>query len=210
VCVITTLRYEDQIVVVTPYFRHADFRDYLPHMTLEDIRYYMHSLFKAVKHVHDHFIIHRDLKPSNFLYSIKKKRGLLIDFGLAQNYLPSLNNRETRNVTLPSPASSASPQAGNVSSLSVSGVLTPKYNCNNKNLKIISIPQTAARRSRPGYYVNDNRYPFFVYFLLFSLFEGQILKLHALVREDFGHQKSSSSVQIKHQPLIFGASASSF
>lgn len=84
--IITALRYEDQIVVVMPYFHHQDFRDYLPKFNIQDIMYYMHSLLKAVAHIHDHNIIHRDLKPSNFLYSPSHRRGMLVDFGLAQRY----------------------------------------------------------------------------------------------------------------------------
>jgi len=108
--------------------------------------------------VHDHAIIHRDLKPSNFLYSVKKKRGLLVDFGLAQNFIPAANKENRPTGFLPSPASSTSPQAANGSSVGHNAgvILTPKYNMN-KNLKIISIPQTSARKSRPGYYVNDTR-----------------------------------------------------
>jgi serine/threonine protein kinase len=53
-------------------------------MSLEDIKCYLRSLFDALAHVHAHGIIHRDVKPSNFLYDVKKRKGVLVDFGLAQ------------------------------------------------------------------------------------------------------------------------------
>jgi cell division control protein 7 len=91
VSIVTAMRHEDQIVVVTPYFNHQDFRKYFMNMSLEDIQHYMRSLFSALDHVHSHSIIHRDVKPSNFLYSITHKRGLLVDFGLSQKYKESEN-----------------------------------------------------------------------------------------------------------------------
>ena len=172
VSVISAMRHEDQIVVVTPYFRHSDFREYLPSMTLDDIRHYMFSLFKAVRHVHANQIIHRDLKPSNFLYSVKKKRGLLVDFGLAQTYCPLVNyepttttNTSSTSNTLgrsflnatefpfPSPADSL--HSPSLLSSSILGSLNSKLTAN-KNLKIVSVSHSS-RRSRAGYYVNDSR-----------------------------------------------------
>lgn len=49
-----------------------------------DIKYYFISLLTALKHLHKKSIIHRDIKPGNFLYNMKLKTGMLIDFGLAQ------------------------------------------------------------------------------------------------------------------------------
>jgi len=53
-------------------------------MTMNDIRYYMISILTALKHCHELYIMHRDIKPSNFLYDVKNKTGVLVDFGLAQ------------------------------------------------------------------------------------------------------------------------------
>ncbi|RUS19993.1 kinase-like domain-containing protein, partial [Endogone sp. FLAS-F59071] len=81
---ITAFRQEDQVVVVLPYFKHDEFRDFYRKATMTDIKYYFHSLFTALKNIHSHGIIHRDVKPSNFLYNVHKRRGVLVDFGLAQ------------------------------------------------------------------------------------------------------------------------------
>ncbi|KAM0686673.1 Cell division control protein 7 [Conglomerata obtusa] len=77
-------RFEDQIIAVTPYFEYTEFRDLLADINLLDIRHYMHDLLKALAFTHEKEIIHRDIKPSNFLYSKDIKKGVLIDFGLAQ------------------------------------------------------------------------------------------------------------------------------
>lgn len=53
-------------------------------MSLEDIRRYCYDLFTALFHVHELNVVHRDIKPSNFLYDVEEKKGVLVDFGLAQ------------------------------------------------------------------------------------------------------------------------------
>ncbi|KAL7620101.1 Cell division control protein 7 [Parahypoxylon ruwenzoriense] len=81
---ITAFRHADQVLAVLPYFRHQDFRKYYPRMSVYDIRVYFRSLFTALAAVHEKGIIHRDIKPTNFLYDPDKKRGVLVDFGLAE------------------------------------------------------------------------------------------------------------------------------
>ncbi|KAI9659263.1 MAG: hypothetical protein M1829_006603 [Trizodia sp. TS-e1964] len=81
---ITAFRHEDQVVAVLPYFRHVDFREYYRSFTIQDMKPYFRSLFSALAAVHKHKILHRDIKPTNFLYDIARRRGVLVDFGLAE------------------------------------------------------------------------------------------------------------------------------
>lgn len=81
---ITAFRCHDQVIAVLPYFQHRDFRDYFRDMTVSEMRSYFFSLFTAVQAVHEKKIIHRDIKPTNFLYSPTQRRGVLVDFGLAE------------------------------------------------------------------------------------------------------------------------------
>ncbi|KAK3290173.1 kinase-like domain-containing protein [Chaetomium fimeti] len=81
---ITAFRSTDQVVAILPYFRHADFRDYFREMTVPDMAIYLRSLFTALHSVHTHNILHRDIKPTNFLYDPDSRRGVLVDFGLAE------------------------------------------------------------------------------------------------------------------------------
>lgn len=81
---ITAFRHTDQVVAILPYFRHRDFRDYFRKMTVPDMAIYLRSLFTALSAVHAQGILHRDIKPTNFLYDPDSKRGVLVDFGLAE------------------------------------------------------------------------------------------------------------------------------
>ncbi|KAI9740817.1 MAG: hypothetical protein M1818_004422 [Claussenomyces sp. TS43310] len=81
---ITAFRHTDQVVAVLPYFRHTDFREYFRKMTIPDVQIYFRSLFTALAAVHEQGILHRDIKPTNFLYEPTKRRGVLVDFGLAE------------------------------------------------------------------------------------------------------------------------------
>ncbi|CAG8624658.1 18114_t:CDS:2 [Acaulospora morrowiae] len=101
--ILSAHRYEDEVLVITPHIEHDEFKSYYKTMNMDDIRAYFRSLFKALKNIHLHNIIHRDLKPGNFLYNIKEKKGVLVDFGLAERIDTSnsyqFNSHNTHSVT---------------------------------------------------------------------------------------------------------------
>lgn len=53
-------------------------------MGVEDIRHYIYELLLGLKELKSLGIYHRDIKPGNFLYNPETKRGMIIDFGLAE------------------------------------------------------------------------------------------------------------------------------
>ncbi|KAK1127768.1 hypothetical protein K0M31_003255 [Melipona bicolor] len=81
------LRSFETVVFVMPYMRHNKFAEYVQDMTVQETKDYMIALLTALRRVHKFNIIHRDVKPSNFLYDRHNKRYLLVDFGLAQEYV---------------------------------------------------------------------------------------------------------------------------
>ncbi|KZT36685.1 kinase-like protein [Sistotremastrum suecicum HHB10207 ss-3] len=80
---ITAFRERDQVVVVMPYQRNVDFREYYLDLTFPLIKDYFRCLFRALRDVHARHIVHRDVKPANFLFDPKTGVGTLCDFGLA-------------------------------------------------------------------------------------------------------------------------------
>ncbi|KAJ2599394.1 Cell division control protein 7 [Coemansia sp. RSA 1721] len=81
---VTAMRKEDQVVVVLPYFANDDFRRFYLDLPLEEMRWYFSSLLGALAFTHSKGIMHRDIKPSNFLYDVRRRHGVLVDFGLAE------------------------------------------------------------------------------------------------------------------------------
>ncbi|KAI0034368.1 kinase-like domain-containing protein, partial [Vararia minispora EC-137] len=81
--IITAFRERDQIVLVLPYQRNDDFREFFRFLPMEGIKAYFRCLFRALRDIHARCIIHRDVKPANFLFDPRMGVGTLCDFGLA-------------------------------------------------------------------------------------------------------------------------------
>ncbi|KAI9202648.1 kinase-like domain-containing protein [Polychytrium aggregatum] len=82
--IINVLRHQDQVILVLPFLKHDEFRDFFLTLPCDDVRAYLRALFSGLKHIHSHGVVHRDIKPANFLYSVQHKSGAIVDFGLAQ------------------------------------------------------------------------------------------------------------------------------
>ncbi|EAY16184.1 CMGC family protein kinase [Trichomonas vaginalis G3] len=54
----------------------------------EDSRFYLFQLMRAIHYSHSQGVMHRDVKPLNVLYDRSKKKLRLIDWGLADFYIP--------------------------------------------------------------------------------------------------------------------------
>ncbi|KAF7775683.1 hypothetical protein Agabi119p4_4076 [Agaricus bisporus var. burnettii] len=80
---ITATRCLDQVVVIMPYQRNEDFREYYRALSMPAIKSYMRCLLAALRDVHQRKVIHRDVKPANFLFDPRTGIGTLCDFGLA-------------------------------------------------------------------------------------------------------------------------------
>lgn len=52
------------------------------------MKYYLKKLLEGLSYCHANGIIHRDIKPQNVLIDRQKKKLKIIDWGLADYYLP--------------------------------------------------------------------------------------------------------------------------
>ncbi|EGD83394.1 CMGC/CK2 protein kinase [Salpingoeca rosetta] len=72
--------------LIFEHVNNTDFKVLFPRFTLQDIRYYLYQLLKALDFCHSKGIMHRDVKPHNFMIDHEKKELRLIDWGLAEFY----------------------------------------------------------------------------------------------------------------------------
>ncbi|KAF9562510.1 kinase-like protein [Agrocybe pediades] len=108
--IITAFRHEDQVVIVLPYQRNMDFREFYQDLHPEGIKCYFRCLFRALRDIHARGIIHRDVKPANFLYNPYTGVGTLCDFGLASR----METGSPIGQCLHTPASAKDPHGKNV------------------------------------------------------------------------------------------------
>jgi len=67
---------------------NTDHKELYPTFTDHDVRYYMYELIRTLDLVHALGIMHRDVKPQNICIDHKRRKLRLIDWGLAEFYLP--------------------------------------------------------------------------------------------------------------------------
>eukprot|EP01017_Pseudomicrothorax_dubius_P029632 TRINITY_DN3619_c0_g1_i1.p1 TRINITY_DN3619_c0_g1~~TRINITY_DN3619_c0_g1_i1.p1 ORF type:complete len:346 (+),score=101.08 TRINITY_DN3619_c0_g1_i1:66-1103(+) len=77
------------ISFILEYAPNVEYR--LAHQKMVDLdaRIYMYELLRTLDSVHSKGIMHRDIKPLNIMYDPEKKEIKLVDWGLAEFYLPN-------------------------------------------------------------------------------------------------------------------------
>ncbi|KAL7715988.1 non-specific serine/threonine protein kinase [Entamoeba marina] len=75
--------------LIMEYVNNTEFRKLYPQLTLQDMKYYLYQLLRALDYTHSKGIMHRDVKPQNICIDHHKKILRLIDWGLAEFYHPN-------------------------------------------------------------------------------------------------------------------------
>merc|ERR1712130_665513 len=74
--------------LVFEYINNTNFKTLYPTFTDFDVRYYIYEILKALDFCHSCGIMHRDVKPHNVMIDHQTWELRLIDWGLAEFYLP--------------------------------------------------------------------------------------------------------------------------
>ena len=74
--------------LIMEHVNNADFRTLYPKLTDFEIRYYIYEVLKALDFTHSMGVIHRDIKPNNIMIDHPQRLVRIIDWGLAEFYLP--------------------------------------------------------------------------------------------------------------------------
>lgn len=90
--------------IVTEFFPYTPFIDLFHTLPLEDVKHYIRELLIGLKSLKEKGIFHRDIKPGNFLYNPDLKKGIIIDFGLAEldtEYYERIKNENRATMSKP-------------------------------------------------------------------------------------------------------------
>ena len=74
--------------LVFEYIPNIETKLLIPSLTNLDIRIYTYKILQALDYAHSHGIMHRDIKPLNIVINHEKRDLRVIDWGLADYYLP--------------------------------------------------------------------------------------------------------------------------
>lgn len=75
--------------LILEYTENQDFKKFFPKLTDFEIRYYLYELLFILDHAHSCGVMHRDVKPGNLMIDHHRRKLALIDWGLAEFYVPA-------------------------------------------------------------------------------------------------------------------------
>jgi len=73
---------------VYEYMPHQESKQLFPKLTDFEARLYLYKILQSLEFSHSHGIMHRDIKPLNLVVDNKAKEIRVIDWGLAEFYIP--------------------------------------------------------------------------------------------------------------------------
>lgn len=74
--------------LIFDYIRHQDTGALFEKLNLSNIRFYCRQILEGLQYAHSRGIFHRDLKPQNMIVDSYTKQLKILDWGLAEFYLP--------------------------------------------------------------------------------------------------------------------------
>lgn len=74
--------------LILEYTENIDYRALFPTLSSFEVKYYMYELLRGLDYCHSMGVIHRDVKPNNVMIDHSQRKLRLIDWGLAEFYLP--------------------------------------------------------------------------------------------------------------------------
>ena len=77
--------------IVTEWIDNDEWKTISPTFTDEEVRFYLYQVLVGLDYCHSKGIMHRDIKPHNFIINHSQKPLKIIDWGLAEYYLPEHN-----------------------------------------------------------------------------------------------------------------------
>lgn len=78
----------DTYSLIFDHIRHQETASLFEKLNLSNIRFYCRQMLEALHYAHSRGIVHRDIKPQNMIIDSHTKQLKIIDWGLAEFYLP--------------------------------------------------------------------------------------------------------------------------
>ena len=78
------------VVLITEHMdvSHSNIKELYPDIAKFEIKYYIYKILIGLRYAHSKGIMHRDIKPHNILINTHQRQLKIIDWGLAEFYIP--------------------------------------------------------------------------------------------------------------------------